>query len=297
MTTAKRSSGATCPAGPKPNPPFTCGRTLPRSWDTGAAITACSSRSRTRLTCIPCNLPAVGTATWSETGNGSSASSAFSNRKGTGVRTITCSLRWPGTPAPTRSTGRHSTGASMNGKTMDSLPSFVSCAPAIKPPLRLSWWPYGRSCERLLPRYGLGRAELLPLRKGKEAISAYVGKYLAAGLALRRHSWKGCRRVEFDRRAKNTWLVCSRVFSWNTPGAKAWRARVGELGAALGVEDMEGIRRKLGRKWAYWMREKLITLSSAEDWAEMIAIVRYRRVTAPALPDIQASDAIAQTPC
>jgi hypothetical protein len=53
----------------------------------------------------------------------------------------------------------------------------------------------------VLPRYGLGRAELLPIPKGKEAISEYVGKYLEAGLVIRKHSWKGCRRVEFDRRA------------------------------------------------------------------------------------------------
>jgi hypothetical protein len=107
----------------------------------------------------------------------------------------------------------------------------------------------------LLPRYGLGRAELLPLRKGKEAISEYVGKYLEAGLIFRKHSWKGCRRVEFDRRAKFAWLACTRVFAWHSLGAKAWRKRVGELGAALGVDDMAGIRRKLGSKWAYRLRQ------------------------------------------
>lgn len=119
--------------------------------------------------------------------------------------------------------------------------------------------------RKVLPRYGLGRAELLPLRKGKEAISEYVGKYLEAGLRLRRHSWKGCRRVEFDRRSKYVWLACTRVFAWHSPGAAAWRKRVGEIGAALGVEDMEGIRRKLGLKWAYRAREAIL-LASDEDW-------------------------------
>jgi hypothetical protein len=38
----------------------------------------------------------------------------------------------------------------------------------------------------VLPRYGLGRAELLPMRKGKEAISLYISKYLAGGLAIRK---------------------------------------------------------------------------------------------------------------
>jgi hypothetical protein len=128
--------------------------------------------------------------------------------------------------------------------------------------------------RKVLPRYGLGdRAELLPLRKGKEAISEYVGKYLEGGLALRRHSWKGCRRVEFDRRRKIEWHCCSRVFSWNSPGAKAWRKRVGELGAVIAVADIDGLRRKLGPKWAYRMRE-IITLGTEDDWLLILASIR-----------------------
>ncbi len=123
--------------------------------------------------------------------------------------------------------------------------------------------------RKVLPRYGLGRAELLPLRKGKEAIAEYVGKYLEAGLTLRKHSWKGCRRVEFDRRAKNEWLACTRVFAWHSPGAKQWRRRVEQIGAALGVCDMGGIRRRLGSKWAYRLREA-ITLANEQDWALLL---------------------------
>ena len=142
--------------------------------------------------------------------------------------------------------------------------------------------------RKVLPRYGLGRAELLPLRKGKEAISEYVGKYLEAGLTLRRHSWKGSRRVEFDRRAKNAWLVCSRVFAWHSPGAITWRARVGELAAALSVENMEGIRRKLGRRWAYQLREA-ISLASPEDWTLLLSVFATRGQHLPHQPSPQAS--------
>jgi hypothetical protein len=129
--------------------------------------------------------------------------------------------------------------------------------------------------RKVLPRYGLGRAELLPLRKGKEAISEYVGKYLEAGLQLRKHSWKGCRRVEFDRRAKTGWIACSRVFAWHSSGAIAWRRRVGEIGRALGVPDLAGIRLKLGRRWAYSLREN-IALSSEEDWSLLISTLTAR---------------------
>ena len=126
--------------------------------------------------------------------------------------------------------------------------------------------------RKVLPRYGLGRAELLPIRKGKEALSEYIGKYLEAGLIIRKHSWKGCRRVEFDRRNKIGWLACTRVFAWHSPGAVAWRTRVGALGIALGVSDMEGIRRKLGAKWAYRLRET-ITLATEADWMFLLSIL------------------------
>lgn len=126
--------------------------------------------------------------------------------------------------------------------------------------------------RKVLPKYGLGRAELLPIRKGKEAISEYIGKYLEAGLVIRKHSWKGCRRVEFDRRNKIGWLACTRVFAWHSPGAIAWRKRVGDIGRALGVADMEGIRRILGVKWAYHLRES-ITLSDDDQWCVFIQLL------------------------
>jgi hypothetical protein len=120
--------------------------------------------------------------------------------------------------------------------------------------------------RKILPRYGLGRrSELLPLRKDAEAVSEYVGKYLEAGLTLRKHSWKGCRRIEFDRTAKALWQSCTREFAWHSLGAKAWRARVGQLAAAVGARDLNDIRRKFGRRWGYRFRSA-ITLASESDW-------------------------------
>lgn len=126
--------------------------------------------------------------------------------------------------------------------------------------------------RKVLPRYGLGRAELLPLRKCKEAISAYVGKYLEAGLAIRKHSWKGCRRVEFDRRNKSEWLSCTRIFSWHSVGASKWRVRVGEVARAIGVWSFSGLREKLGVRWAYHMRDQFTSSSDAE-WAEFLRVL------------------------
>jgi hypothetical protein len=126
--------------------------------------------------------------------------------------------------------------------------------------------------RKVLPRYGLGRAELLPMRKGKEEIAEYIGKYLEGGLTIRKHSWKGCRRVEFDRRAKFAWICCSRIFAWNSPGARAWRCRVRELAAALGLSSMDEIRRRLGAKWAYQLRDAII-LSNDADWDLLLRVM------------------------
>jgi hypothetical protein len=41
-----------------------------------------------------------------------------------------------------------------------------------------------------------------------------------------------------------------------------WRSRVGDIGAVLGVQDTDGIKRKLGPKWAYRLRD---TITSASD--------------------------------
>jgi len=128
--------------------------------------------------------------------------------------------------------------------------------------------------RKLLPKFGFGRAELLPMRKGQEAISEYIGKYLEAGLIMRRHSWKGARRVEFDRSEKNNWLACTRVFAWNSTGARAWRSRVGELAEAVGVKDMNGLKKKLGPRWAYRSRDA-ITNASTEDWCEFLGILSH----------------------
>jgi len=129
--------------------------------------------------------------------------------------------------------------------------------------------------RKVLPRYGLGRAELLPIRKGKEALSEYIGKYLEAGLVIKKHSWKGCRRVEFDRRNKIHWLACTRIFAWHSPGMRAWRLRIAELARAIGAADMSAMTRKLGRSWAYHLRYSIV-LASSEEWTALLQVLATR---------------------
>lgn len=121
----------------------------------------------------------------------------------------------------------------------------------------------------------------LPIRD-KTSIAVYVGKYLAAGFMVRKHSWKGCRRGEYDRRSARVWKRCSRIFAWVSPSAMKWQRRVGELGGALGLRDYLQLRQKLGRKWAYELRETIMT-ADENAWRDFLTVncrLPFRQVPA-----------------
>lgn len=131
--------------------------------------------------------------------------------------------------------------------------------------LRMVWSELREVCKR----YGLGRSECLPFRKEAGAVANYVGKYLEGGLAFRRDSWKGARRVEYDRKESINWRACGARFGWRSPGAKAWRQRVGELAVAIGATDSESMVAILGRRWAYNARPAIVT-TGEEEWRDVL---------------------------
>lgn len=100
-------------------------------------------------------------------------------------------------------------------------------------------------------------------------MAEYVGKYLESGLAFRRPEWKGARRVEYDRKASKHWKACTVRFGWVSPGAAAWRNRVGEVARAVGADDLEGLRRVFGSKWGYRLRGAIMTSAEAE-WRDLL---------------------------
>jgi hypothetical protein len=120
----------------------------------------------------------------------------------------------------------------------------------------------------VLPNYGLGRPELVPIRKGEAALAEYVGKYLDKGFVIKRHSWKGVRRVELGRSSR-TWSRCTRVFNWNSSGARVWRSRVGELAGIIHAANLDELRRKLGGRWAYDLRDAILT-DSEGGWRDFL---------------------------
>jgi hypothetical protein len=124
----------------------------------------------------------------------------------------------------------------------------------------------------LCRRYGLGRSEFLPFRKETGAVAEYIGKYLEGGLLFRQDSWKGARRVEYDRKESRHWKRCSVQFGWISAGAKEWRTRVGELAAAANVATPEELRTRLGRKWCYHARGDIMT-ASLFSWYRLLGYI------------------------
>jgi hypothetical protein len=123
----------------------------------------------------------------------------------------------------------------------------------------------------VLPKYGFGRHELLPIRKTAEAVAAYVSKYIEKNV---------CNRLADDKRKKlvryigwNKEQVKPNEFSWATPRAAAWRAKTRECAALIFCETREDCAEVLGPRWAFhisgvWQRVDDRPVPFIEwDWA------------------------------
>lgn len=86
----------------------------------------------------------------------------------------------------------------------------------------------------VLPRYGFGRQELLPVRKTGEAVAAYVSKYIEKNV---------CNRLKEDRRKKlvrylgwEKMQLKANEFEWDGVRARAWRGKAREIVGLIEVE-------------------------------------------------------------
>lgn len=136
-------------------------------------------------------------------------------------------------------------------------------------------WSWSR---KAMEAHGLGRCEILPIRK-QGAMSHYIGKYLDKGMRYKVDDWKGVRRFETDRRTSHQWKRCGSKFSWVSPGATQWRARVGQLAHAIGCDPFSGditqLKRKLGPRWAYQLRGA-ITTADQPEWVELLHVLAVK---------------------
>ena len=111
--------------------------------------------------------------------------------------------------------------------------------------LRMLW----EHLREVLPGYGFGRAELLPIRLNGEAVAAYVSKYIEKNLKSRRAEDKGRKLVRYL-----GWDKCqlkANEFGWNTPRARAWRGKARSTAGVIKCETPEECAEALGPRWAF----------------------------------------------
>lgn len=131
----------------------------------------------------------------------------------------------------------------------------------------------------VLPRYGFGRAELLPIKSTQEGIAKYVGKYISKGCGDRLDGWEGARLVRYSTRTP--WRTAFVNFAWNSDGAKQWRELVAEVAHELHAEDMAGIARAAGKRWAFHLKQRVDfckatgEVSTPADYAQFLRM-RWR---------------------
>ena len=107
-------------------------------------------------------------------------------------------------------------------------------------------WAYLR---KILPDYGFGRAELLPVKKTGEAVACYVSKYIEKNVCNRlpqdKHK-KLVRYLNFDKKQ-----IKPNDFGWASARACAWRGKTRECAALLGIQTPEQAALALGPRWAW----------------------------------------------
>jgi hypothetical protein len=121
-----------------------------------------------------------------------------------------------------------------------------------------SEWSFWRATA---PKYKFGRTELLPIKSSHEAIGKYVGKYIGKHMIERHVADKGARLVSYSKGCR----TMSTKFSWFTPPAAEWRAKVKifayTISRKTGCEPtFAGLKDQLGTKWAYNHRQMIMDI-------------------------------------
>ena len=98
-----------------------------------------------------------------------------------------------------------------------------------------------------LPKYRLGRSELLPIRTNSEAMARYIGKYISKHIGSRTLEDRGVRLVNYSK----GWIKSSMKFAWFTENSKEWRRKVSLFAEYQGCSELYQLTEKLGSNWAY----------------------------------------------
>jgi len=104
------------------------------------------------------------------------------------------------------------------------------------------------------PLYGLGRIELVPVKKA-EAIGFYLGGYLAKSLANKPADAKGTRSVNYSHRCPQ---IMTGKWSWNNPSGWLWRQKLRTWATRHGCETFSQVYSIFGPKWAFHHRQAIL---------------------------------------
>jgi hypothetical protein len=117
------------------------------------------------------------------------------------------------------------------------------------------------------PKYGFGRTELLPIKKTAEGVAKYVGKYVAKHIGQRLAEDKSARLVRYSRGTNRA----GTRFSWVSPGAMMWRAKLGAFCRMLNLNSdnyQVFLKEWFGRNWVYVLGPVIGSIKLAEFYAE-----------------------------
>jgi hypothetical protein len=115
------------------------------------------------------------------------------------------------------------------------------------------------------PRYQFGRTEMLPIRSTAEAVGRYLGGYIAKHLAFRQSRDKRVRLVRYKAGGARTHYPGK---SATTGRAWLWRRKVRAFASMLGLrKDLEALRSRLGKRWAYRYRTQIMAVRLPDDTA------------------------------
>jgi hypothetical protein len=118
------------------------------------------------------------------------------------------------------------------------------------PALRRIWEHF----RAVLPDYGFGRAELLPIRKTGEAVASYVSKYVEKNVCNRlpedAHK-KLVRYLKWDKKQ-----LKPNEFGWAGEKAVAWRQKTIAAAALVGVFSPGEAATAFGPRWAFTLSVK-----------------------------------------
>ncbi len=130
----------------------------------------------------------------------------------------------------------------------------------VSPALRTLW----SELREALPKYKFGRSELLPVRKDAESVSKYLGKYISKHIGCRKNQDKGVRLVSYSK----GWPRSNANFQWFTDNSFLWRSQVGKFAEYYGCLNLDDLKNKFGRSWAYHLGEYIVNGSWTEKLAE-----------------------------